>query len=117
MMYKFLKIAIIILLVLILLNQTKEYLTSDMGSPDSIYIRYKPPENDYIYYTNVDSPDNNIGQATHLRGNITKLKLACNAIPECAGFTSNGLLKNTITPKQDWIHAHKQDLYIKQVLP
>lgn len=73
-----------------------------------------PPR--YIFNQGIDSIGSNIKHVKELAGNIPALKGACDALPHCQGFNTQGWLKYALQPEGQWKHwtyMPHQGLYTK----
>jgi len=50
------------------------------------------------FFSQTDSPGNDIKHIPGIEGNVQELKKACNEIPECVAFNTAGYLKHSINP-------------------
>ncbi len=71
----------------------------------------------YVFHQGKDSGSNDITQRPDLKDNIDSLQDACNNLPNCMGFNTNGWLKYAIAPESQW-HTWagattKQGLYVR----
>lgn len=56
----------------------------------------------YTFYPGMDSKGYNMMKKNNLADMPGLLKLACNANPNCKGFSTKGWLKNNIRPQEEW---------------
>lgn len=54
----------------------------------------------YTFYQGKDSNGNDIG---NFPGTPDQIAEKCNSFPNCRGFNSNGWIKHTISPKDEWV--------------
>jgi hypothetical protein len=57
---------------------------------------------DYTFHSGMDSQDNNIIQVASLKNNVHELKVLCDKTPNCAGFNTEGWLKNKVKSEKQW---------------
>lgn len=75
----------------------------------------KPITNTYTFHKHVDSAGGDIELRRDLIDKVTELEAACNLIPECVGFNTNGWLKSKIRPTSEWSDSpghDKKGLYV-----
>ncbi len=55
----------------------------------------------FVFYAGKDSPG---GDLLHMGNGVdsTKIESTCNVYPECVAYTSSGVLKKTILPREEW---------------
>lgn len=71
--------------------------------------------NTYTFHKHVDSAGGDIELRQDLIDKVTELQAACNLIPECVGFNTNGWLKSKIRPTSEWSDSpghEKKGLYV-----
>ena len=91
------------------INDNKISPYSFEGRTINLYVK----NSDYTIYPNLDSWGNDI---RNVQSGVAELKNNCNADINCKGFNTDGFLKHTIKPVNQF-NNYTANLYVKNVLP
>jgi hypothetical protein len=84
------------------MNSVNASSTSTSTNEVEIIPANQPPQRKYAFFQGVDSDGGDIKHESGLTDNISGLENSCNNTEGCVAFNTNGWIKHSVLPRDQW---------------